>query len=236
MLKKIKPQRITEIIVGQIKDAILNGDFKAGQRLPAEREMAEQMEISRSSLREALNVLAHSGLVEVVQGRGTFVKEVGQESLTDPLSALILGSESRYHEVYEFRTAIEVWAAGRAAERIEQSEIESMQKLIDQMQILVDRQEPITELDAEFHLAIAKASHNSIYYHVSNTVFHIISEVTRLSHENLFLTPEDQQLLCNDHVAIFNAMANHDTSKAEELMRRHLLRVDERLPDTQSTR
>ncbi len=118
MLKKIKPQRITEKIIEQIKNGIGQGDFQAGEQLPAEREMAERMGVSRSSLREALQILEHTGYVHIVQGRGTFVKEIAKEALTDPLCALIRDSKSRYQDVYEFRLAIEIWAAGKAAERI----------------------------------------------------------------------------------------------------------------------
>lgn len=229
MLKKIKTQRITEKIVDQIKDGIALGDLKAGDRLPAEREMAEQMGVSRPSLREALQILEHTGYVQIIQGRGTFIKEIGQESLTDPLCALISGYESRYHEVYEFRSAIEVWAAGKAAQRIDEDEINKLREIIAEMKNHVEQGIPLTKLDAEFHLAIAKASHNSVYYHVSSTVFHLVHEVTRLSHENLFLHPEDQQMLFNDHEAIFKAIASHEAEAASHLMQYHLDRVEKKI-------
>ncbi len=94
------------------------------------------------------------------------------------------------------------------------------------MKVNVEKGIPLTELDAEFHLAIAKASHNSVYYHVSNTVFHLISEVTRQSHEYLFLTPEDQKELLADHEAIYRAIISRDAEKARVLMQSHLGRVE----------
>lgn len=226
MLKRIKPQRITEKIVEQIKDGIGGGDFSAGEKLPPEREMAERMGVSRSSIREALQILEHTGFVQVIQGRGTFVKEIGREALTDPLWELLRNSQSRYQDIYEFRLAIEVWAAGKAAERISSREAAGLERIVAAMRRHVERGEPITELDAEFHLAISKASRNSVYYHVSNTVFHLISEVTRQSHEYLFQNPEDQQMLLDDHGGICRAIADHDSRQARLLMQQHLGRVE----------
>jgi len=226
MLKRIKPQRITEKIVEQIKDGIGSGDFSAGEKLPPEREMAEQMGVSRSSIREALQILDHTGFVQIIQGRGTFVKEVGRATLTDPLWDLLRNSQSRYQDIYEFRMAIEVWAAGKAAERISQQESAGLDRIVTAMRRHVERSEPITELDAEFHLAISKASRNSVYYHVSTTVFHLISEVTRQSHEYLFQNPEDQKVLLDDHEAISRAISNHDSHQARLLMQQHLGRVE----------
>ena len=84
---------------------------------------------------------------------------------------------------------------------------------------------PLTDLDAAFHLAIAKASHNSVYYHVSNTVFHLISDVTRQSHEYLFLSAKDQEVLLVDHEGICEAIISHDTETARIRMQSHLGRV-----------
>lgn len=226
MLKKIKPQRITEKIVEQIKDNIGRGDFVAGDKLPSEREMAEQMGVSRSSIREAIQILEHTGFLDVIQGRGTFIKEIGRKSLTDPLAHLLKNSKSCYRDVYEFRLAIEIWAAGKAAERISGEQAGNLENIIHLMQQNTDHGLSITDLDAQFHLAISKASQNSVYYHISSTVFHLISEVTRQSHEYLFLTPEDQRTLLDDHRAICNAIVSHNADKARLLMQKHLGRVE----------
>lgn len=76
LLQKIKPQRITEKIVEQIKENISRGDFAAGDKLPPEPEMAEQIGVSRSSIREAIQILEHTGFLEAIQGQGTFIKDM----------------------------------------------------------------------------------------------------------------------------------------------------------------
>ncbi len=229
MLKTIKIKRITEEIVTQIRDYIAQGELQAGDRLPSEREMAQQLGVSRPTVREALQVLEHTGFVEILQGSGTYIKDITKQKLTDPLQILVDGSDKRYKEVYEFRTAIECWAVGLAAERIEPEQLVRLEEIIDRMKARRAEKAPVDELDAEFHLAIARSCHNGIYYHVVKTLLHLLTQVTRISHKELFISDEDQVCLLDDHEAIYNAIADGDPSKARELMAFHLNRVSLKL-------
>lgn len=225
MLKTIKIKRITEEIVSQIRNHIAKGELKAGDRMPSERKMAQQLGVSRPTVREALQVLEHTGFVEILQGSGTYIKEIGKQALTEPLQALIQGSDQRYREVYEFRTAIETWAVGLAAQRMDASDLSRLGRIIDEMRSCRAEKKPVDQLDTEFHLAIAQACHNGIYYHVAKTILHLLSQVTRISHTELFLSEEDQVGLLKDHTAIYNAIKDREPDKARSLMRRHLNRV-----------
>lgn len=229
MLKTIKIKRITEEIVSQIRDHIANGDFKAGDQLPSERDMAQQLGVGRPAVREALQVLEHTGFVEIIQGIGSFVKEIGKGTLTDPLQALLNGSDERYGEVYDFRIAIETWAVGQAAKQIKPDDLSRLRRILDRMRSSRNENEPVDELDTEFHLAIAQACKNGIYYHVVNTILHLLSRATRISHEELFQSDEDQNTLLEDHEAIFNAIKDRDADRACNLMRNHLDQVKQRI-------
>jgi len=226
MLKNIKVKRITEEIVSQIRNHIAKGKLKAGDRLPSEREMAHQLGVSRPTVREALQVLEHTGFVEILQGSGTFIKDIGKHALTDPLQFLIHGSDKRYREVYEFRMAIETWAVGLAAQRIAPDELAHLAGIVERMKQCRAEKRPVDELDTEFHLAIARACHNGIYYHVAKTILNLFTQVTRISHEELFLSEEDQIEILADHEAIFGAIEAGNAEKAKELMRFHLNRVN----------
>ena len=225
MLKTIKVKRITEEIVTQIRDYIAHGELQTGDRLPSEREMAQQLGVSRPTVREALQVLEHTGFVEILQGSGTYIKDISKQTLTDPLQILIDGSDKRYEEVYEFRNAIECWAVGLAAERIDQGSLARLAVIIDRMKACRAKKEPVDELDADFHLAIARSCRNGIYYHVVKTLLHLLTQVTRISHMELFSSETDQVDLLDDHVAIYSAIAAGDAPKARELMALHLNRV-----------
>jgi len=232
MLKTIKIKRITEEIVTQIRDHIAQGELQAGDRLPSEREMAQQLGVSRPTVREALQVLEHTGFVEILQGSGTYIKDISQQALTDPLQILVDGSDKRYQEVYEFRTAIECWAVGLAAERIEPEALARLKQIIERMKARRARKEPVDELDAEFHLTIARSCHNGIYYHVVRTLLHLITQVTHISHKELFCAEKDQVELMVDHEALYEAIKARDAAKAKELMAFHLKRVTLKiLPD-----
>jgi GntR family transcriptional repressor for pyruvate dehydrogenase complex len=225
MLKTIKIKRITEEIVSQIREQIAKGELKAGDRLPSERDMARQLGVSRPTVREALQVLEHTGFVEILQGSGTYIKDISKPSLTDPLQILIQGSDQRYNEVYEFRNAIEVWAVGLAAQRIEQEELLQLENIVETMKQYNREKKPVDELDAQFHMGIALACHNGIYYHIAKTILHLYTQVARISHKELFLTEQDQAELLADHEGIFKAIKARDANRARALMQHHLNRV-----------
>lgn len=227
MFKPIRPKRVTHEIVVQIQELMGSGALKPGSRLPPEREMAQQLGVSRPTLREAMGVLEHLGLVRSVQGDGTYVMNAAQRSLRDPLQELILASERRMVELAEFRTEVESWAVTLAAERIEPQELELLRELLDEMSLGLEQGKPIHHLDADFHLSLAKASHNGIYYHVANTIFYLFAEVTRISHERIFQSPSDRMQLLQEHRAIYEAVRSGNGEEAGRLMREHLARTEQ---------
>ena len=90
MLKTIRVKRVTEEIISQIHDQIARGELTAGDRLPSEREMAQQLGVSRPTLREAMQVLEHTGFVKIIQGSGIYIKDIGKEDLTTwPISQFL---------------------------------------------------------------------------------------------------------------------------------------------------
>lgn len=226
MLKTIKTRTITEEIVAQIRNSIAQGGLKPGERLPAERDMARQLGVSRPSLRQALQVLEHTGFVEISHGQGTFVRDIGERALSDPLCSLLRDSNQIYMEMYEFRTEIETWAAGKAAENIQASEKKQLKRIVNQMKARIVKQQSCYDLDTEFHLTIAKASNNSIYFQVANTIFYLFGEVTRLSHEQIYNSAKEQNALYEEHLSIYRAIDNKDATAARKQMSRHLKRTE----------
>lgn len=115
--KPIKPQKISAQIAEQIRASILTATFSPGDKLPPERELAEQFGVSRPSIREALNILAVAGLVESHQGEGTIVKSLIEISNGTPLAGLIKNERARALDVIEVRKCMEANTAFFAAER-----------------------------------------------------------------------------------------------------------------------
>jgi GntR family transcriptional regulator, transcriptional repressor for pyruvate dehydrogenase complex len=222
VLETVKVKRVTNAIVEQIRSGIAMGKLKAGDRLPSEREMVRQLGVSRPSLREALLALAHTGFIEILHGSGAYIRNIGEKALMDPLCTLLRDSNERYLEMMKFRIVIETWAVGQAATCIGEAEKTQLGLIIDQMRHRLDKQAAMHDLDTKFHLSIARASQNSIYFQVANTIFYLFAEVTRMSHDQLFVSEKDQAGLFRDHHAIYEAIIRNDATAARRLMKNHL--------------
>jgi DNA-binding FadR family transcriptional regulator len=111
-VEPIKSTRIYQEIVRQIKTMVQEGRLKSGDRLPAERDLAERFKVSRASVREALRALQSMGLIEIRSGEGTFVREISVESLIEPLALVILTQREAVEELFEARRVLEPAIAG----------------------------------------------------------------------------------------------------------------------------
>lgn len=225
LFKSVKPRRVTEEIVEQMLDLIGQGILAPGQRLPSEREMARSMGVSRPTLREALKRLEYVGHLDTVQGGGIYVRDVVGAALRDPLTSLVRDLNA-VSELAEFRTDIETWAAAMAARRVQPEELMQLKEILDKMESLLAGAQPQHHLDAEFHLCLAKATHNRIYLHVARTICQLYFEIVRISHENIFTTSKDQEDLFAEHLGIYRAVENRDAAAARERMYQHLFHTE----------
>ncbi len=226
LFKTVKPKRVTEEIVAQMLDLIGQGVLAPGQRLPPEREMAQSMGGSRPTLREALKRLEYVGILSTVQGGGSYVRDVVGPTLCDPLSSLVHGSEDATLELAEFRTNIEAWAASMAARRARPEELTHLREILDNMESLLANEKPHYHLDAEFHLCLAKAAHNRIYFQVARTICSLYFEIVRIFHENIFTTFRDQKVLFAEHVGIYQALEERNANAAQARMHQHLFHTE----------
>jgi GntR family transcriptional repressor for pyruvate dehydrogenase complex len=130
VLKPIRPKKISEEIVEQIKGLISNGDLKPGDRVPSERELASMLGVSRPSVREAIMVLSAMGFLEARQGGGPFVRALTEASIMDPLAKLV---EKRDPELLralaEVRMGLESWSAYLAAQRANAEDLAELRRL-----------------------------------------------------------------------------------------------------------
>ena len=130
----IKPKRVAEEVVEQLKTLIFEGTLKPGVKLPAERELAKSLNVSRVSLREALNTLQGMGLLEIQQGNRTFVRPTTTRSIHDPLVSFAKSSPSNVLQVLEIRKYLEVGSISLAAERATSDEIARLEQITREME------------------------------------------------------------------------------------------------------
>lgn len=220
--KPIKPQKISAQIAEQIRKSIMSGEFIPGDRLPPERELAEMFGVSRPSVREALNILGASGLVEVLQGGGTTVKSLMEQGSGNTLSDMIRVEQERALDVIEVRKCMESWTAYYAAQRALPEDLRRMEKIIDGMRQNLETLQPSEDLDANFHIVVARATHNVVWLHLMQNIFDAMKEFQRGVWRAVYLTEEDQKQLFKHHQSVYQAINNRDAEGARTLMLEHL--------------
>jgi GntR family transcriptional repressor for pyruvate dehydrogenase complex len=226
--KPIKPKKIATQIAEQIRTSILAGEFTPGEKLPPERELAELFGVSRPSVREALNTLAAAGMVESYQGGGTVVKSLVEITSGPPLSELIKVERERALDVIEVRKCMEGWTAYYAAQRALPEDIRKLAAVVEGMERNLVGMQPSEDLDANFHVIVAKSTHNIVWLHLMQSIFDAMKEFQKSVWRAVYLTGDDQRMLFEHHRAIFEAIRDRDPEEAQRRMLAHLNFAEER--------
>jgi GntR family transcriptional repressor for pyruvate dehydrogenase complex len=217
MFKFIKHIRVSDEIVNQIKSLISQGRLKPGDRLPPERELIKQFGVSRPSLREALRSLITMGFLEI-KAKKTFVKSVTSERMQDPLSILIKTDTQKIFDLIEVRKALEVWGAFHAAQKATEEDIKQLETIIEEMKKSFEEGRSWEKEDADFHLAMAQTTHNTIQVHMMSTIYDLLKE----SMTRVFTDRGKVKKLIHQHDRIFSAIKNHSPDRARERTLEHL--------------
>ncbi len=221
MFKSVKHVRVSDEIVHQVKALISEGKLKPGDRLPPERDLVKEFSVSRPSLREAFNTLVAMGFLEI-KGRRTFIKSVASDSVQNPLSLLIKADTQKIFDLIEVRMALEAWGAFLAAQRATEEDIQRLESILEAMKKAFERGRSWEKQDADFHLAIAQATHNTIQTHMMSTIYDLLRE----SVARVFKDRSKVKKLLDHHHRIFSAIKNHSPEKAREKTLEHLTYVD----------
>jgi GntR family transcriptional repressor for pyruvate dehydrogenase complex len=219
---QIKPKRISEEIVNQLKELIFEGKLVPGEKLPPERELAKSLNVSRVSLREALNTLQGMGLLEIQQGNRTFVRPITTRSIHDPLVAFSKNGPSNILKLLEIRKYLEVGTASLAAERATSDEIQQLDTLLKEMEEDLNRNRLGAKSDFDFHSAIARATHNEAYLHIMQTVYDLLQEPLRIAYGDIFRKKDKRKKLLLQHQDMFNAIRDHEPDRASKEALVHL--------------
>ncbi|MVX64752.1 FCD domain-containing protein [Clostridium chromiireducens] len=201
----------------RIIQLIIENDWKAGDKLPNEYELADKLDVGRSTIREAIKALVSRNILEIRRGAGTFISEKGGVA-DDPLGLTFVKDKYKLAlDLLEVRFMIEPSIASIAAVKATDEEIEKMSSLCDEIDELILKKQPYLEKDIEFHAAIAKSSKNLV---VGNLIPIINSSIT------IFIDITNQKLrteTMETHREILNAIKNHDANGARDAMFLHLV-------------
>lgn len=230
VFKPIRPKKLSEEIVDQIKELIARGELQPGQRIPSERELATLLGVSRPSVREAIMVLEAMGFLDSRQGGGTYVRSLAEQAMGDPLTMMVEKKGPRMlHALTEVRMGLETWSAYLAAKRAEDSEIERLRELFAIMEEQAETGGWDAEIDAQFHLTITEASHNTLQIHVLNTIQELFKAHIMVALSEFYSKEGYVELLISHHRDIMEAIAARDPERARDKMMEHLELVEEKL-------
>ena len=218
----IKPKKIADEVAEQLRALILQGTLEPGEKLPPERELAKALNVSRTSLRDALNDLQGMGLVEIQRGNRTFVRPITTRSVHDPLVAYINSSPENVYKLFEVRKHLEIGAASLAAERATEADIRQLEKQLVLMQNDIDHDHLGAKTGIEFHKMIAEASHNELYLHLIQTIYDLLQEPFRKAWGDVFKNKKDWKTDIDHHKAIVSAIKRRDSAEAEKTVETHL--------------
>jgi GntR family transcriptional repressor for pyruvate dehydrogenase complex len=228
MFTPIKNTTVSEKIVEQIKEMLLSGNLNKGDKLPSERQLAETLQVSRSSVREALKELEMMGLIEVKQGEGNFIKENFEDILFEPFSTIFLIKESNEKEILELRNIIEKGTVSLAAERITKEELEDLRNILDAAE-KSNSEEELAELDIIFHYKISQASKNFLLQSILNAVSSLIETSIKDIRKNILIKEEHKEIIKKQHLNIYNALEKNDPKAAEIAMANHIYFVNSQM-------
>lgn len=220
MFTPIKSMKVYEQIVNQIKDMITKGILKKGDKLPSERELVDELGVSRASIREALKTLQMMGLVECRQGEGNYITKDNEISFLQPLTSMVILQQSNQEEILEFRKIIEVENAFLATKRMDESEIQELKDIILDMEKVTDENLDAM-LDKQFHYKIAQGSKNYLVTNVLNSISMLMDMSIKEIREEILKEKENKLKLLNQHKEILKALEQKDPEGASKAMKKH---------------
>lgn len=224
MLRQATKLTLFDDVIKQIQYLILEGKLKPGDKLPPERELAQELGVSRNTLREALKALTLVGVLEVRQGGGTFISsDINTKLISTSFKFISITETKEIIALLEARKALEVATAYAAAERAEPQNIAELKKLVQLMRDNLNDIEKCSQYDVDFHLAISKASKNPYLI----TLQQAIRQPLFRAMQKTILLKKTLESALQYHEELLQAISNKDPRHAEDAMRRHLEKVEE---------
>lgn len=225
--KKIKPKKIYEEVAEAIYELIRSGQVKPGEKLASVQQLAENFQVGRSAIREALTSLRAMGLVEMKQGEGTYVNEFETNRITFPLSTAILMNKEDIAQLLEVRKIIEVGTAAAAAKKRTSSHLTRMEKALDEMKHANGDETLGEKADLQFHFVLAEAAQNPLLLSLMNQVSGLMGETMKETRRVwLFSKQRTVEQLYEEHNDIYEAIKEQDEEKASKYMLIHLENVE----------
>lgn len=230
----VNTEKRAQAVVDQIENLILRGILRPAERLPAERELAEKLGVSRPSLRDAIARLQKNGLLTSKAGSGIFVGDVLGSAFSPALVRLFARHETAVTDYIAFRRDLETLAIERAVNHGSDTDLKIVATIFEKMESANDA-EAEAKLDAEFHMAIIDASHNVIMLHMMRSMFDLLQQGVFYNRQVIFTQRTTRGTLLDQHRAINIALQKRDAEAAKAAVQTHLNFVETALFQAQKS-
>lgn len=226
-------KKLSGRLYDELERMILDGELKAGDRLPTEAVLCEELGVSRSSLREALQQLKGRGLIESTAGRGMFIRSIEPKMLEKELQlfAQVEEDPQAFFELVEFRLMIEPEMTRVATAKGSETFLEELEHLLLEMETNVNNLSAFMEADLDMHQRIAKEAGNRFVKMMLSCVKPLGKRFGRINYGDRGFVNETLE----EHAAIVSAIRTGDSEKAAEAMRNHLLSSKQHFEDNIKT-
>ena len=226
--------RVSDAVVRNLEQRILEGSLKPGDQLPPERDLAAELGVSRTSVREAIQKMVSRGMLYARQGEGTFVTDSLDAGFSDPWEAMLRDHPSVREDLLEFRHLLEAKAAECAARRSTEADRSRIRGCLEQLEetFLGDDLNNQVDKDLAFHQAIAEASHNAIIGHLTASLLKLTRDHIQKNLSELMRIPEARELLRKQHRRVWTGIECGDGDAARIAAAEHIDYVRERLAET----
>lgn len=208
-----------EEVMFQLAELIRKGKFRPGDRLPAERDLAARLKVSRATLREALRAMQLQGIILSRRGAGNYMTGGNAHDLALALDQLAL------HDIFELRLLVEPSIAALAAQRATPDDVSKLERILRRQEQDLAGKKTMADTDANFHSSLAEATHNRALVKIGTTLLQIIAP----SRNKRLQTPQRSRLSLASHKGIVAAIQAHDAQRARSEMEEHLHSVDRAL-------
>jgi GntR family transcriptional regulator, transcriptional repressor for pyruvate dehydrogenase complex len=223
---KLNRKGISSVVVDYMKQLIHEGKYKPGQKLPSERQMADQLKVSRNSVRESYKILEVLGYLTIKHGDGVYV--VDKDSNLTSITTSFFLDTSDVHDLFAIRRIIEINGIEWAADRITEKDIQELSSIVDEAMSLMKENaniEQISHLDQKFHLLLAKLSGNSVLLRIMVNLLDLLEEARIQSMDIVGRVTKSVQ----EHKRIIRALQKGDKTLIKEEMAHHLDSVEKSL-------
>lgn len=214
-IKSIQKNNIVNSVFEQMNEHIRSGQWKVGSKIPSESKLCDMFQVSRVSVRSAIQKLRDMGIVVTHQGRGTFVSEIPNEFTFIDSGPIMRLSEKEFLDMMEFRQTVEFKSVELAAKHASDEDYRDLEHILNVMINNRNNYKKYTEADFDFHLAIAKASKNDVFYKVTKGIkelyYFYLEELNRVFGATL----ESIEV----HINIFRALQKRDSATAQQILK-----------------